>query len=258
MADYTDYINDYISGALSPGEMKQFEAKLAIDDELNREYLLMTNAMEYIKARSTLEELENNPDLPIAEAQVEAYFAGKKETSEKPEHTSKPIEHGIKVKKILTRAIPAAILIGSFLVIRSIMATNPNTRLYEKYYEPLSREAVEMEMVRGSSSAAMQAGIDCYLVKEYPCAIDHFAKIPEGSFYLGLSKLGMGSYEDAMESLLLFQTENPEHPGVNWYLGLTYLRMGNLKAASDSFERISRMGGAYQSRAERLMAKIEN
>ena len=65
MPDYTDYINDYISGELSPGEMKQFEAKLAIDDELNVEYLLMINAKDYIKARTTLEELENDPDLPL-------------------------------------------------------------------------------------------------------------------------------------------------------------------------------------------------
>ncbi len=72
MPDNGDYIADYLSGSLSPEEMKAFEARLATDEELNKEYQLLSKGMDYLKAKAMLEEIENDPDLPGVEAEEEA------------------------------------------------------------------------------------------------------------------------------------------------------------------------------------------
>ena len=66
MPDNGDYIADYLSGSLSPEEMKAFEERLQTDEELNAEYQALSKGMEYLKARSMLEEIENDPDMPEA------------------------------------------------------------------------------------------------------------------------------------------------------------------------------------------------
>ena len=86
MEDHSSYIMDYLSGNLSPGEKKQFEDRLARDEELRRQYEVWARGVEYIKAKSALEEIENDPDLPEAEAMVEEWLskehAGKKTRKE--------------------------------------------------------------------------------------------------------------------------------------------------------------------------------
>ena len=51
MPDNGDYIADYLSGSLSPEEMKEFEARLEIDEELNKEYQFFAKGIEYLKAK---------------------------------------------------------------------------------------------------------------------------------------------------------------------------------------------------------------
>ena len=83
MPDNGDYIADYLSGSLSPEEMKEFEARLETDEELNEEYKLLARGMEHLKASIMLEEIENDPDLPELEKEYAAYFSEKKEPSAK-------------------------------------------------------------------------------------------------------------------------------------------------------------------------------
>ena len=67
MRDNEDYLIEYLAGGLSPEEMKEFEARLATDEELNKEYQLLSKGMDYLKARIMLEEIEKDPDLPELE-----------------------------------------------------------------------------------------------------------------------------------------------------------------------------------------------
>ena len=80
----------------------------------------------------------------------------------------------------------------------------------------MSRQVIELELVRGPSEASLKAGIECYLVEDYSRAIRHLENTPEGLFNLGR----------------------------------TCLKLGDLERASDSFERITKSGGMYRARAE--------
>ena len=268
MSDHTEYINQYLSGELSGEERLAFEARLASDRELNEQYRLVMQAKDYIKARSLLEEIENDPDLPQAEAQVEEYFSGlnesDRETGKGPagnreiQQTGLQSRSGNRERKVLIWAIPAAAaIIGIAFIIRSFAGTDPNIRLYEKYYRPLSGNVMEVELVRGSNTASIQAGIDCYERKDYMCAINNFTYSPEAAFYLGLAHLGAGNYNEALGSFLEFERDHPSHPGVNWYLALTYLHLNKLDEAEKSLNVIIATSSPFYSDPGRLKRRLE-
>jgi tetratricopeptide (TPR) repeat protein len=247
MPDNGDYIADYLSGSLSPEEMKAFEARLAIDEELNKEYQLLSKGMDYLKTRAMLEEVENDPDLPELDKEYEAYYSEKKETSSKP-----------KLRKAVWRTLQAAAFIGALLVIRTILFSVTTVKLYDRFYDPLSRQALSTSAITDSTNASVQAGIECYLLEDYVGAIKHLVEVPEGSFYLGLSQLELEQYDKARQSLQTFQDSYPENLDVYWYLGLTYLRLDELDNALNSLNKLSSTNNPYSDRAEELIRIIEN
>jgi len=246
MPDNGDYIADYLSGSLSPEEMKEFEARLTTDEELNKEYQLLSSGMDYLKARAMLEEIENDPDLPRVEAEERAYFDKRREAPPKP-----------KFRTALWRTLQAAAFVGALLVIRSILFTVTTVKLYDKYYDPLSREALNRELILDSTNTSVLAGIDCYFLEDYVGAVKHLIEVPEGSFYLGLSQLELEQFDEARSSLQTFQNAYPESPEAHWYLGLTYLRLDELDDALISLNKLSSTSNPYSEKAEKLIGRIE-
>ncbi len=77
MIDFTEQINKSISGTMSPEEMPEFENNLANNEELREQYQILLSAREYIKAKSVLEEIEGDPNLPSIMEQVIDHFEGR-------------------------------------------------------------------------------------------------------------------------------------------------------------------------------------
>ena len=248
MTDHSDYIMAYLSGDLSAGEKKQFEARLAADKELHRQFQIWAKGVEYIKARSMLEEIENDPDFPKADKQVQEWFAEK--------DARKVNSRSRLTRRFIFGSFSASVLIVAFLLIRSFTGNDPS-RLFNKYYEPLSEEEIQLQVVRGSSDASLQSGISFYLKEEYDRACEILEPHQEGSFFLGLSQLGVERYEEALKALLRYEKTHPEYPGVQWYLGLTHLRLGNLEEASEYFTHIAGTSSSHKAEAERLKISVE-
>jgi hypothetical protein len=76
MIDFTEQINKCISGKMSPEEILEFENNLSENEDLKEQYLILLRAREYIKAKSVLEEIEGDPDLPSIMEQVIDHFEG--------------------------------------------------------------------------------------------------------------------------------------------------------------------------------------
>ena len=217
MADNEAYIRKFLSGSLSPEEETEFKSRLKSDDELYAEYLLETKGKEYIRARAMLEEIENDPDLPRVQAEVDAYMEAIRKDKDSGQQAVKPREENtppskMSSLKILLWTIPAAMLIGVVLIFRLYMSPDPNIRLYNKYYDPLSKEVFDQELTRGESDATLFEGVQCYLEGDYSGAISKLETISDGSFVLGLSLLGLGQYEDALAPLKGFHADHPDHP----------------------------------------------
>jgi len=77
MINFTEQINNCISGKMSPEEMFKLENSLKENEGLREQYQILLSSREYIKAKSVLEEIENDPDLPQVMDQVIDHYEGK-------------------------------------------------------------------------------------------------------------------------------------------------------------------------------------
>lgn len=270
MTDYTQYINDYLSGNLSAEKTKDLKERLAVDKDLQDEFHIISSSREYLKARTTLDEIEGDSLLEEADRLVMEHFTAK-ENSQESHLTEEVLEsckiteqpgrsrgfRAIKWRYVIPLIASAAVLTGIFLIIRSSPFSDPNTKIYAKYYEPMTADLIELEGMRGGNDQNYYLGKKCYLEKDYICAIKYFSMSPELQFYLGLAHLGTENYEDALAVLSNFQKENPFHPGANWYLGLIYIRLNGLDMALSFLEKLMDMENIYQEDAQQLIRKIE-
>lgn len=250
MKDYLQYIDDYISGKLPPGLMEEMKERLEIDEELHEEYQILRKSREYLKAKSMMVEIESDPDLANAEEIVDKYY---QETD---------ISSGVKRRRqrffYLITTSAAAIFVGIFIIIRSFAGLDPNERLYKRFYEPVSRETLDLTFVRGINGNNLIKGIECYLQQDYTCSIECFSKDHEYNYHLGLAYLGNNNPLMAKAYFLMYRSEHPELPDVNWYLALTHISLNELDEAYNSLGKLLVSENRYRKRAIRLMRKLEN
>lgn len=261
MSDNEAYINKFLSGALSPEEEAEFKSRLKSDDELYAEFLLETEMKDHIRARTLLEEIENDPDLPRVQAEVDVYMEdlrkekGSGKSGSTTKHAALPKR---RPSRILRWSIPAAAIVCVLLILRFYTTVDPIIRMYNKYYNPLPEDAFEQEYIRGESDELILEGISCYLEGDYQCVIQKLKPGTEGSFLLGISYMGLDQYEEALESLENFLTEHPDHPEALWYLGLTSIRLGNTSKAQNYLTHLIRVPSVHRQEAERLLEKISD
>lgn len=121
----------------------------------------------------------------------------------------------------------------------------------------MSQELLELQFVRGEEDRSLHLGIECYLKKDYKCAIKYFSISDEHHFLLGISFLGNEEHSMAKLYLQSYQTTHPDFPDVNWYLALTYLRLKELDEATIYLELLLNSENRYLARAEKLLKKLE-
>jgi len=248
MIDNTKYIENYISGALNEQEMEQFELRVDSDHDFHDEYQLIIKTREFLKARNTLHEVENDPDLPNAEALVREHFEQEATTEYRESRT----------RKIVFLSLPtAATLVGIILLISTLLKSDPLSRLYEHYYFPLETEEIHNLIVRDARNSNIASGLEYYRNGSYLKAIDQFKRIENCDYYIGLSFLGLENYRQAQIHFLVFYQTNTHHPEVNWYLGLTNLKLNNIDQSIEHLERLFLMANPYQRAASRILRKLK-
>jgi tetratricopeptide (TPR) repeat protein len=108
------------------------------------------------------------------------------------------------------------------------------------------------------------SGIERYKLGDYKQAsIDFSNAVMDNNsasgprFFLGITKLATGSYDQAINLL----SEVSNHSGdfsieAEWYLGLAYLKTGEKEKASACFGILSRTPGFYHDRAEKILRHL--
>jgi len=248
MKDNSQYIDDYISGILTREEMEKFESKKEKDPNLENEYQIWAKTREFIKARSMIHEIENDPDLPLAEEMVKEYFM--QEDIE--------IKRRSKLRRGLLILLPAAaIFAGVVLLILHSHNTDPLSRIYSQYYTPLQNKEIQNFVVGDVSDQFLMKGLEYYLNGNYVLAIEQLKQADGSSYFLGLSYLGLKDYENAQKYLDDAFRANSYHSGVSWYLGLTYLKLSKSYLAVDHFKRLFLMDNPYQMSAARILKRLD-
>lgn len=271
MIDYTQHINDYLSGKLSPDKRVELEAMLAIDKDLQEEFQIISSSRDYLKARAMLEEMENDPTLEEAERLVQQHLTGGLEDPNQSKDQIETEGQNVTEDQSLTQVgaeysndrwfftilAIAAFLAGAFFVIGSITKIDSSGDIYHRYYNPISQEVFDRETVRGITSSFFYLGKQCYLNEDYRCALTNFRKIPDGSYYQGLAYLGLEEFENSAMSLLNYLSKYSEHPDANWYLGLCYLGLNDLESSKQYLDKLTHLANVHQEDALKIIDKIE-
>lgn len=246
MTDYTDFINNFLSGTLSKEQSAEFRKQLLTDENLQEQFTILSSSREYLKAKSTLEEIENDPDLPMAALLVNEYYQ-EKETSQRKR---------FKIKRQWIVIISTAAMLVVILFAKSILLSPPNERWYERFYQPLNRLSLEMEINRGASSSHLSAGLESYLKEDYLASFNSFSYEPGSSYYQGISLIGLKEYEEAIEQFEFYLNQSSYHPGANWYLALVYLQKGRYDQAYTHLDKLTKFENPYILPAKKLMSLI--
>ena len=248
MKDNSQYIDDYISGALNEEEMEDFEGRKGKEPELEQEYQIFAKSREFLKARAMIHEIENDPDLTKAEEIVNTYY----------EQVDADARRRSKIRKGLLISLSAAAVLTGFILIMSYLSnSNPLSRMYAKYYIPLKTEEIQHIIVRDASNPHLSEGLEYYLRGNYSIAIDRLIQANNAHFFIGLSYMELEEYYQAEKYLVEFYENNTYHPGANWYLGLTYLKLNKTDKAIIHFRNLFLLENSYQTSAERILRKLE-
>ncbi len=137
-----------------------------------------------------------------------------------------------------------------------LLTLEPNDRFYQHYYTPVSREVLELSIVRGNADRHLHEGIECYLNEDYQCAIEKFLNSEQHTFYLGLAYLGIDEPLTAKGYLSIYQSSHPEFPDASWYLSLSLIRLNDLEEASVFLAKLSESENRYGKDAKKILKKI--
>ncbi|MEX2410853.1 MAG: hypothetical protein WD607_05675 [Candidatus Paceibacterota bacterium] len=261
---YSKVIADYLYDDMTPEERKLFEKDLLIDENLAKEYEFQSKVIKYIESKIVLEEMQSDPNLPEAEKLVDEYFESK--ASVLGTVQNRIDSNSGRSRKIYWLSAAAAVFIGLLTTV-SIIMSDPNDFLYEKYYAPFDEAAFSFRGKENNEiDMKISNGIQMYINQDYDNSFDSFIKLensyphdPVINLYVGLNLVALQQYEEAIiqiENYLdSFEVFIPE---AKWYLSLCYLKTGELKNAELLLHDLEEYPGKLGEVSKKLKDKIEN
>lgn len=159
-------------------------------------------------------------------------------------------------------SLSAAAVLGAALIFKSLQPSDPQ-QLFRSYYEPFNAVS---PVVRGSNSNDLYiSAMDAYKAGDYSNAAQAFEQSANinpafGSpvFYLGLTSLETGNYNEAIANLDSVTKESGAYSKeAKWYLGLAYLKIENKEKARECFEELAATSGFYKERSEKILRRLK-
>lgn len=258
---YSKRIANYLYNDMDREEKSQFEKDLLDNEELASEYEFQLSAMKHIKARITLEEMENDPDLEEAERLADEILLEDEPNLEVNGNKTASFPG----RKILVRIVAAAAIVLGVVSTTLLITGNSNQALYKSFYKPFEETSLSYRGDNTDVVESIQKGIQLYSSENFLEALEVFRTIqldnpdnPMINFYIGLSQMGRGEFGQSIE---LFQhhieTFEIFQPEVKWYLALCYLQTNQIESSSQLFKELSDYPGKYGSDSEKLSRKLE-
>ncbi|PHN07969.1 tetratricopeptide repeat protein [Flavilitoribacter nigricans] len=243
LAEQYDRIERYLQGAMTPGEMDEFNQKLNNDPELASAVTLHQELAETLAGdrihqfRKTLQEVNAN---------------------------WKPATGGrwlrvLKSPQNLAIAASLLLLIGFFGWWS--FQTPSGAELASENFEQLPVQAF-MSLDSGDAQVIRKSANQAYIAGEYEAAAEQFEALTELApgelsyqLYLGVSQVGANAAADAVNTLkpLADGTDQSVKSEAAWYLALAYLQMEEKTAARPYLDQLVRTGGFGADDAEKLI-----
>jgi TolA-binding protein len=162
-------------------------------------------------------------------------------------------------------SLSAAALIGVFIIIRTLLPSSNPEKLFSSYYKPFEALSTVTRSLDNSENYNYSVAIESYKTGKYQQAAFGFANILQkdpsflsAQFFLGLSNLALGNYDQAINMLAEVTNTSAEYgKEARWYLGLTYLKTANKQKAAECFKYLTGSDGFYRERSEKILRSLK-
>ena len=182
------------------------------------------------------------------------------------ERTSRPVPGKSTRKSLFLRiALPAAAAItGALILIKTLLPSYDQDKLYAKYYEPLNAVSPVTRGADGGVSGSYSSAVENYINHNYQAAALGFSDVIQqdeqnvpSRFFMGISQLELGNYDQAVKMLEDVVSRQGEYlKEARWYLALAYIKTGNPEKAAGCFEILAGSPGYYSDRARDILRRL--
>lgn len=214
--------DDYLKDGLSTKERANFERDLEQDQALNEAFTLHKSALDWVEIAEIKSSLNS----------IHEKLYGEK-IALKPEHQKIQIRNWYTSPYKL--AIAAILMIAMGLATWRYLMPDTNDRLYAKYYAP---DAGLPGMMGSSNTYNFDDAMVDYKSEEYASAIQKFSALlkqriggDSSRFYLALSQLGKGNYQEAETNLSALPPSSSFSKKAIWYKALAHLKLDEKEQA---------------------------
>lgn len=246
--DYTEFIERYIQGEMSPEEHnwfeKEIEGNLSLKDEIN--------------LRKQVDSVLSDKDLIDLKMQLDQIHQEIFEVTEKGKGA---------IRKIYRRVYLTASALAVFAIAFSVYMANRNftgDKLVELYYQP-AQTTMSFRSADPSQDILSRA-MDLYNAKDYIRAIEVFEMLLHEdqsqiglNLYSGISHMEIEQFDEANKRFkkILANQPNPFVESANWYLGMCYIMTNDRDKAATQFELLANTDGYYQDNAKKILKRIK-
>lgn len=246
--DYTEFIERYIQGEMSPEEIiwfeKEIEGNLSLKDEIN--------------LRKQVDSVLSDKDMIDLKMQLDQIHQEIFEVTEKGKGA---------IRQIYRRVYITASALAVFAIAFTIYMANrnfSNDKLVELYYQP-AQTTMNFRSAEPSKDILSEA-MEYYNSEDYQQAIKLFEMILQKdqnqvgvNLYSGISHMEIQEYEEANKRFkkILDNQPNPFVESANWYLGMCYIMTDKRAKATTQFELLSKTNGYYQENAKKILKRIK-
>jgi tetratricopeptide (TPR) repeat protein len=241
--NYVDLILKYLSGELSPDEVKSFQKDLASNAELQKEYEEVSAAFELIR-----DQLQLRDELSFRKKLLEAM-----------DHVPPPSDLPARRIRPWWYVLLAVAATLAILLVISLDAPG-NERLWSRYYKPETDPVLLAyhQDTRGERDAAIvqfQSGNYREAMRMLGPLV---SKAPENKgllLYYLLSAMELDRQGEVIDTLLAVPLEltHLADQALSWYGTLALIKSDRRQEAIKMLDALLEEPGPYQSRAEKLL-----
>jgi len=272
LEQYSKRIADYIYNDMDLKERHAFEEDLERDKELEQEYHFQLKMADHLKAKSEIENFTDESDMAEAERFVmehkekhpEDFVVTEEDRRKHKVIISIPVKAG-RLRQLVYPLLAAAAVFVGLIVIKNVQTGNQGSRLYGKYYHPMNEVGFVTRGMDEQDYFNFNNAMDQYRDGKYSSAslllFEISEKQPEHEeavFFLGLSKMGEESFQEATDILTVYLADfDKYHFEASWYLALCYLRLDQPDSARILLQGLTSIDGDFGSNATKLLTKLD-
>lgn len=246
--NYSEFIERYLDGEMSPDEKLWFEKEIAGNRELDNE----------VRLRSRVNKAIGEDDVIQLRRQLDEIHAVWER-----KNSRRRISRSVFLRTAVAAASLIVLVVAGWFAMNVWQRTYTHEEVFTMYYEPY-----DMPSYRDGNSPAdeiFRQALLTYQNRDFEKAIVLFEQVlgrdslkMDANLMSGISKIETERYGEANQNFrsIIDHRDNLFIEQAQWYLGLSYLMAGEPELAVEMFGFISETEGFYRKKAAKVLKMI--